>query len=157
MKVGEEPPPLFEPAYNGPGGGKDAPRGEGPPRVGSPRGKTTRPGPGSRRQPARRFQVLNSFRDVGARAAGLRPSERLVWLVLWSHVDARSGLARISYRALADKTGLGDRQVSRVVQELIARGFVEVDSRGGPKKWTVNAYRLHPIPDRGRLHADLNA
>jgi hypothetical protein len=67
-------------------------------------------------------------------------------MVLWSCVDARSGLARVSYRALADKTGLGAHQVFRVVRELSGRGFVEVDSRGGPKKWTVNAYRIHPSP-----------
>lgn len=134
MKVGEEPPPLFDPAGNGPGGGKD------PPRVGRPRGKTAGTAPGSKRQSARRFQALNAFRDIGALAAGLGPSERLVWIVLWSCVDARSGLARVSYQALADKTGLGARQVFRVVGELIARGFLEIDARGGPKKWTVNAY-----------------
>jgi hypothetical protein len=108
------------------------------------------PGPGSKRQSTRRFQVLNTFREVGAKAAGLGPSERLVWMVLWSCVDARSGLARVSYRAMADKTGLGARQVFRVVHELIARGFLEVDTRGGPKKWTVNAYRAHPSPKHGK-------
>jgi DNA-binding IclR family transcriptional regulator len=69
-----------------------------------------------------------------------------VWIVLWSCVDARSGLARVSYRALAEKTGLGARQVFRLVHELTALGFLEVDSRGGPKKWTVNSYRVHPRP-----------
>lgn len=138
MKVGDEPPPLYGPS--------PPPSGRAPPPKVTSKGKPGRGAVTTKRQSSHRFQALNVFRDSGALKAGLGPSERLVWMVLWSCVDARTGLARVSYQALAKKTGLGPRQALRVVRELIARRFITVETRGGPKNWQVNAYRLNPEP-----------
>lgn len=135
MNLGSEPPAMSAPE----------PRpGPAPPRKGSAPGK--RGVATLKRESSRRFQALNKFRDIGAQAADLGPTERLAWLILWSHVDARTGLARLSYQGLAEKTGLSARQAKRVVATLLRRGFVTIENPGGPKGWRVNWYKLNPTP-----------
>ena len=92
------------------------------------------------------FAVFNAFRDHGAAAGNLSPTERLVWVMLWSHVNSQSGLARISYQVLAEKTGLSSRQSMRVVQTLLERGYLQLVERGSAKRWACNVYRVFSTP-----------
>lgn len=105
----------------------------------------------AKRAPRRRktphvFAALNRFRDYGANAGGLGPTERLIWILIWSHVDSASGLSRISYQALEQKAGLGLRQCQRTVQALLESGYLQLVERGSAKCWACNVYRVISAP-----------
>ena len=134
MKVGEEFPPYVDPNANG--------KPHEPESEAKPARKAKRPA--RKRNAFHPFAVLNAFRDGGAK--GLTPTERLVWFIIWSHVDATTGLARLSYQALEEKTGLGIRQAKRVVQALLERGYLRVVERGSAKRWACNVYRVFSAP-----------
>ena len=91
------------------------------------------------------FAGFNAFRDGGA--GNLAPTECYVWPVIWSHIDGQSGLARISYQTLADKSGLGERQAKRVVQTLMDWGYLQLVERGSAKRWACNVYRVFSAPN----------
>ena len=109
-----------------------------PSQPGRPRGRR---GNGMR---STRSRFLTHFATAGPR--GLRQPIRLVWFIIWSHVDATTGLARLSYQALEEKTGLGIRQAKRVVQALLERGYLRVVERGSAKCWACNVYRVFSAP-----------
>ena len=137
------PPPLFAPNLTEQGAGDhDAPQATHP--KGARRPATTK------RQSTRRFQVLN-FTATRHFRRGLHCSTlcRLIWLLIWSFVDAKTGVAVISYQALASKAGLKTRQTQKIVRELLDCGYLELTKQGGPKMWAVNHYRVHSAPASG--------
>ena len=98
----------------------------------------------SKRQSCRRFQTANEFYSQ-IEASGLGPAAVAAWLVLWLRTDAKSGLVHLSYGTLAAKVGLKKRRTIKVVAESMARGFVELNTRGTAAH-VCNSYRLNPNP-----------
>ena len=84
-----------------------------------------------RRKPAKgtagRFKVLNSFIDFALRS--LRRNEIAVWLVLYR--DTTDGTARTSQRDIADRAGITQRTVVRIIKRLECRGCCESSTGAG--------------------------
>jgi Helix-turn-helix domain len=142
VEVGQEFEKYTEPSASGDEKQHEAPQTQTaskPPSKG--KGK-----PPKRKRAFHPFATFNAFRDYGANKAGLSPSQRFVWVVIWSHIDAQSGLARISYQTLAEKCGLQERQTKNVVASLLELGFLEVVQKGSAIGRTSNAYRVFSAP-----------
>ncbi len=117
LAVGDEPPPLHD--------GELRPNG----RHSKPKGKRSSSG---------RFGVLNAFVDFTM--AGLKPSERAVWFVLFRDTKS-NGIARTSERDIARRAGISDRMVRYALTGLEECGLVRVVNRGrlqtGPSSYRV--------------------
>lgn len=88
-----------------------------------------------------RFAVLNDFVDNVISRSELRPSEIVVWLVLFR--DARrDGTARTSQADIANRSGLSVRGVKNAIRNAKAKGVLKLLRRGrlntGP-----STYRVH--------------
>ncbi|TWU59068.1 hypothetical protein Poly51_18540 [Rubripirellula tenax] len=89
---------------------------------------------------ADRFTILNTFVDVSLRT--LSSSEAAVWFVLYR--DTRDGMARSGQLDIANRAGVSDRTVRRVLKRLDERGLVEVVSRGGLSQG-ASVYRVYAM------------
>jgi hypothetical protein len=122
LAVGEEPPPLDDGGTE-PRQGRDRPKGTS----GTARARS-----------GERFPTLNAFVDFTL--AGLKPSERAVWLVLFRDTK-RDGIARTSERDIARRAGITDRMVRYALKALGRRGLVRIVRRGrlqtGPSSYRV--------------------
>ena len=122
LAVGEEPPPLDDGGTE-PRQGRDRPKGTS----GTARARS-----------GERFRTLNAFVDFTL--AGLKPSERAVWLVLFRDTK-RDGIARTSERDIARRAGITDRMVRYALKALGRRGLVRIVRRGrlqtGPSSYRV--------------------
>ena len=123
-------PPLPPPGASG-GGSAPAPA------AASATLAATKPSPKS----AMRFGELNDFVDLTMRS--LSHTQLKVWLVLFR--DVRNGVARASQKWIAERCGVTDRTVRRVLPYLEARGLVEVKVKGGPGRGP-SVYRVRALP-----------
>jgi DNA-binding transcriptional ArsR family regulator len=128
IPVGEEPPPLEEPAPSSNGQHRHQNGDQG-----KPKGKT-----------GERFAVLNALVDFAL--ADLTRAEIALWLVLYR--DTRDGTARTSYDDLARRAGLNRRNVGRAIRRLEGRGLVAVVRRGGLRRG-ASRYRVRGQPKEG--------
>ena len=136
MEVGQEFPKYVERSANG--------VDHKPEPEAKPARKPKRPA--RRRKTSHAFSVFNAFRDHGASAGGLSATQRCVWFVIWSHVDTQTGVGRLSYQTLGEKSGLKVRQTKYVVQELLEKGFLQLVQRGSSARWASNVYRVFSAP-----------
>lgn len=90
---------------------------------------------------AGRWQMLNSFIDVGM--AQLSKPAACCWFVLFR--NARRGFVTIDQKRLAATCGYSTRQARRSLAELIECRFVHLVSRGNQQKGP-SRYRLLPVP-----------
>ena len=105
----------------------------------------------SRKGPsAGRFAVLNAFVDGTLRT--LRHSEVAVWLVLYR--DEKHGLSRVSQKSIAERAGVSERTVGRVLQRLIAAGLVKVVRQGrlGQGASTYQVFPTAAVSTIGHSH-----
>jgi hypothetical protein len=128
IPVGDEPPPMGEPAEASPEGAEAAP----------PR---RRPGPG---RTTGRFDLLNRFVDCSL--PGLGRAELAVWLLLWRDTKP-DGLARTSQADLARRAGVDPRTIKRAVKSLRADGLLAIVSPGGLRQGPA-VYRVVPVAER---------
>lgn len=128
LKVGEELPPMDEPTPRPACNGRSGRRPKGP------LGKAT----SDKRHTGDRFGTLNAFLDFTM--AGLRPSERAVWLLLWRDTK-KDGIARTSETDLARRAGCCVRMIRYALTALADRGLLRIVSRGrlrtGPSSYRV--------------------
>lgn len=85
----------------------------------------------------KKVKAFNAFIDQSLR--GLKPSEAVVWLVLFRF--ARDGLAVVPKETIAKRAGFGERTVARSIRTLERLGLVQIPYRGGLGKG-ANKYRL---------------
>jgi hypothetical protein len=106
-------------------------------------GERRPPKPSKAKGPTRagRFQTINAFLDVTM--AGLIPSERAAWLILWRDTK-RDGLARTSQADLARRAGITDRQIRKALAGLQRKGLLTIVHRGGLRRGST-VYRVHPL------------
>jgi hypothetical protein len=122
LKVGEEPPPLKDPALRA-----------------SRHGRKPQ-GPKSKGKAGDRFRVLNAFVDFTL--ASLTSSEIAIWLILWR--DTKDGIASTSFDDLARRAGCNRRQVSRAMGSLKIKGLAKVVHQGGFRRG-VSSYCVQPL------------
>lgn len=85
-----------------------------------------------------RFPLLNAM--VDQHIAKLKPSEFMVWMIIWRHVNQDTQLATIAHNTIADKAGLKRRAAIKAAKDLEAKGYLTVVTRGGPNG-ASNTYR----------------
>ncbi len=72
--------------------------------------------------------------------ASMKPTEAIVWMVIWRHTDRKSGKATLSYDRIGTAVGLKRRATINAVAALVEAGFLHVVTRGGPDH-SANVYR----------------
>lgn len=87
-----------------------------------------------------RFMVLNTFVDFSMRE--LNRNEIAVWMVLYR--DTRNGTATVSQKFIAERCGLSERTVRRMVRRLVNAGLLVVVHRGGISAG-ASTYRVIPV------------
>ena len=87
------------------------------------------------------FGVLRAIRA----AARLTSTERLVLLVIASHLDNATGEACPGIPKLAAECSLTTRTIERTIAALVAAGWLARDSAAS--RWGTNVYRVTPRPD----------
>ena len=94
----------------------------------------------SRAEDGRTEEFVNITTKMSQRKAPTEPPRR--WLFLTSHAHVLLQIARApdsSARVIAEAVGITLRQTQRVVADLVADGYLEIERRG-----TTNHYRVHP-------------
>jgi hypothetical protein len=109
----------------------------------APKRTKREPGAQDRRTTKNRFQTINAFLDVTARA--LPPSVALVWLMLWRDVKP-DGLARTSVADLARRCGLCLRTVKQALRKLKTARLLLCVVRGNARLGP-SVYRVVPVVD----------
>jgi len=137
LKGCEVLPPLATP--------KEAARKQATPVEGQDRQRESRAAQGerkakSRRQPGRRFPMLNTF--VDCTLATILRTDALVWLVLFR--DARGDTAKSAQAYIARRAGLGKRTVGMAIGRLERAGLLDVLHRGGLNRG-LSIYRIRPL------------
>ncbi|MGL4424327.1 MAG: hypothetical protein ACRCZF_26970 [Gemmataceae bacterium] len=97
------------------------------------------PPPSKPRRRSERFNMLNTFVDVGI--ANLTGAETKVWLILFRDTKA-NGTARTGQTDLARRAGLSVQGTKLALRKLRAKGFVKVVVRGqlnkGPSVYRIS-------------------
>ncbi|QDV25336.1 helix-turn-helix domain-containing protein [Aureliella helgolandensis] len=96
-----------------------------------PKGKGTAPD---------RFRILNAFVDFSLRE--LTRNEIAVWMVLFR--DTRKGTATVSQKFIAERCGISERTVRRMVLQLVNAGLLVVVRRGGIAVG-ASTYKVIPV------------
>jgi predicted DNA-binding transcriptional regulator len=78
-----------------------------------------------------RVKLFNSFVDMGLR--GLSRSEMAAYVILFRDTQ-ETGLARTSRTEIARRGGMSEKQASRAVQSLTAKGVLHRVCKGYPGK-----------------------
>ena len=94
----------------------------------------------SRTEDGRTEEFVNITTEMSQRKASIEPPRR--WLFLTSHAHVLLQIARApdsSASVIAEAVGITLRQTQRVVADLLADGYLEIERRG-----TTNQYRVHP-------------
>ena len=90
------------------------------------------------------FAPLRAIRG----SARLTSTQRLVLLVILSHVDNTTGEAAVGIPRLAEECDLTTRTIERTVAALVAAGWLARESAAS--WWGTNVYRVTPRPDDAR-------
>ena len=88
--------------------------------------------------------VFRSMID-GGDAQRMGRTAFFVYVVLKAYTDMRTGEARISIEALAEKTGMSTRQVLRAIQVLVDLGYARKEKRGRCNRYVLR--EILPIVD----------
>jgi hypothetical protein len=127
LRVGEEPPPLYDPRR-----AEHNPVPHSVAKAERPKGKRSSRG---------RFECINAFLDVTM--ANLDRAELAVWLLLWRDTKP-DGLVRTSQADLARRAGCNPRTVRRALAALQKAGLLAIVTQGGvPHR--VSVYRVQPL------------
>ena len=87
------------------------------------------------------FATMRAIRS----SARLTSTERLVLLMILSHVDNATSEAAVGIPRLAEECHLSQRTIERAVAGLCAAGWLVRDSAAS--QWGTNIYRIQPRPD----------
>ncbi|MCO6043321.1 helix-turn-helix domain-containing protein [Aeoliella sp. ICT_H6.2] len=75
-----------------------------------------------------RFTEFNIFVDL--HLANLKQSDAMVWIIIWRHVDKRTGTAILTHARIGEAAGLQRRAVTNVIRRLAESGYIEVVRKG---------------------------
>lgn len=89
-----------------------------------------------------RWQMHRVFLHATTRAKALSMPAVTVWMVLWGDVDGATGLATVAQKYVADRARCSTRSVVRAVQELQAKGLLDIVARGSNRHRQLSVYRI---------------
>jgi len=87
-----------------------------------------------------RFNEINAFAWGVMR--DLSRSEIAVWLSLWTHTNAKTGLVQMSQSSLIEEVGCSIRQVVYTIASLEAKGLLTVKKKGNNLTHEPSVYKL---------------
>lgn len=87
-----------------------------------------------------RFAQINAFAWSVMR--DLSRSEGFVWLSLWTHTNAKTGLVQISQSSLIEEVGCSIRQVAYTLASLEEKGLLTVKKKGNNLTHEPSVYKL---------------
>lgn len=77
------------------------------------------------------------------RTKNLSPYEKMVYMVIRSHIYERTGEAYPGLKQIAEEAGMSDRKARYSIRTLEEKGFLKVEFRNHQ----TNAYTLLPVTD----------
>ena len=91
-----------------------------------------------------RFNTINTVCLSIFNDKHIRPTARLVWLILWRNARP-DGKVRLSYNRIAEETGLSRRHCVTLVDKLIEQGLLKLLKKGRmPDRANLYAIKIYP-------------